>query len=92
MGALDLSFHLLSFAAPALTLALLLALAGRVLFPRQRALLGWWWQVALTSTVGVAVLALGLWHFGVDGKMATYTALAVAAAAAQWVGSAGWRA
>jgi hypothetical protein len=92
MGTLDLTFHLLSFAAPALALALLLALAGRVLFPRQRALLGWWGQVALTSIVGVAVLALGLWHFGVDGKMASYAALVLAAAAAQWVGIAGWRA
>ncbi len=92
MGPLDLSLHLLSFAAPALALALLLALAGRVLFPRQRALFGWWGQVALTSIVGVAVLAAGLWHFGVDGKMATYATLVIAAAAAQWVGIAGWRA
>ena len=92
MGPLDLVFHLLSFAAPALFLALLLAVGGRVLIPRQRVLLGWWGQVALNSTVGLAVLALGLWQFGVDGKMATYAALVLATAVAQWVGSAGWRA
>ena len=95
MGALDLFFHLLSFAAPALALALLLALvvllAARVLLPRQRALLSWWAQLGVNALVGVAVLALGLWQFGVDGKMATYAALVVAVALAQWVGIAGWR-
>ncbi|HWI81601.1 hypothetical protein [Ramlibacter sp.] len=91
MGPLDALIHLLSFAAPALVLAPALAAAGRLLLPRQRALVPWWGQVALNSIVGLAVLALGLWRFGVDGKMATYAALVAAVAAAQWVGSAGWR-
>jgi hypothetical protein len=91
MAPFDVFSHLLSFAAPALALALIVALAARALLPRQRALLSWWAQLALNAAVGVAVLALGLWHFGVDGKMATYAALVVAVAAAQWIGIAGWR-
>jgi hypothetical protein len=91
MGSFDIVFHLLSFAAPALALALVMAFAARVLLPQQRALLSSWAQLALNAAVGVGVLALGLWHFGVDGKMATYAALVVAVATAQWVGVAGWR-
>jgi hypothetical protein len=92
MGPIDLLFHLLSFAAPALFLAFILALGGRLLLRRRPALLPWWAQMALNAVVGLAVLALGLWHFGVDGKIATYAGLAVAMATAQWVGCAGWRA
>lgn len=91
MGPIDVLFHLLSFAAPALALALALALGVRVLLPQRPLLLSWWAQLALNAVVGVAVLALGLWHFGVDGKMATYAALVIGTAAAQWVGVAGWR-
>ena len=91
MGPSDIISHLLSFAAPALALALVVLFAARVLLPRQRALLSWWAQLGVNAAVGVTVLALGLWHFGVDGKMATYAALVVAVALAQWVGIAGWR-
>lgn len=92
MGPFDFVFHLLSFAAPALALAAILVLAGPVLLPRPRRPLPWWLQLALNSAVGIAVLVLGLWRFGVDGKMATYSALVLAVAATQWVGSGGWRA
>lgn len=91
MGPTDIFLHLLSFAAPALALAFFMALATRVLLPQRVVLLSWWGQVALNAVLGIAVLALGLWHFGVDGKMATYAALVVVTAAAQWVGIAGWR-
>ena len=34
------------------------------------------WRVwGVLSAVGVALLLLGLWYFGRDGKMATYTAM-----------------
>ena len=92
MAPTDLAVHLLSFAAPALAVAFLVAMAGRLLLPRQRALVSWWVQFALNSVVGIGLLALGVWHFGVDGKMATYAALVVAVAACQWIGGAGWRA
>ena len=91
MGPIDVTFHVLSFIAPALALALLLPLGGRVLIPRHQVLISWWGQVALNAIVGISILALGLWHYGVDGKMATYAALVVGTAVSQWVGSAGWR-
>jgi len=92
MGPLDLFLHLLSFMAPAVAVALLVALAARIVMPRKSAPRSWWAQALVNSAVGVLVLAAGLWHFGVDGKMATYAALVVAVASCQWVGSRSWRA
>jgi hypothetical protein len=51
-----------------------------------------WAQFAINFTAGLAVSAAGLWHFGVDGKMATYAALVAAIATTQWIGSRGWKA
>jgi len=81
-------WHLLSFIAPALVLALLVAGAGRVIFPGRGR---WWLHAALHAVVGTGVLALGLWHFGVDGKMATYAVLVTAMASGQWLCSRAWR-
>ena len=92
MGPLDLFLHLLSFVAPAVAVALLVALAARILTPRRLATRTWWAQTAINSIVGVLVLAAGLWHFGVDGKMSTYTALVMAVASCQWICNHGWRA
>lgn len=91
MGPLDLFLHLSSFVAPAVAVALLVALAARVVMPRQSAASPWWAQAAINSIVGVLVLVAGLWHFGVDGKMATYAALVLAVAGCQWVCSRAWR-
>ena len=91
MGPLDLFFHLIGFAAPAVAVALLVALGARVVMPGPAAGLSWWLQSAINSIVGVLVLAAGLWHFGVDGKMATYAALVVAVASCQWAIGRGWR-
>jgi hypothetical protein len=41
--------------------------------------------------VGALVLLAGLWWFGRDAKMATYTALVLVMALCQWVLSRGWR-
>jgi len=92
MGSTSIFIHLLSFAAPALALALLVTVAGRVLFPGPRPLVSWWAQLGLNAVAGVAALAVGLWYFGVDGKMATYAGLVAIVATCQWVGSAAWRA
>ena len=91
MGPLDLLFHILSFLAPALAVAALVAAAARVLLPRQAEGRSWWSHAAINSVVGVGVSAAGLWYFGVDGKMATYAALVVAVASAQWASSRAWR-
>jgi hypothetical protein len=84
-------YHLLSFAAPALALALIVAVGGRVLLRPSRPLVPWGAQLGLNATAGVLALAAGLWYFGVDGKMATYVALVAAVTASQWLGSAAWR-
>jgi small basic protein len=89
MGPLDLAFHLLSFVMPALALAVLVALAARVLPARAARRRAWWVPVAVNAVVGCAVLAAGLWYFGRDGKMATYAALVLAVATSQWLVSRG---
>jgi hypothetical protein len=91
MGPLNLTFHLMSFLAPAVAVATLVALAARVLLPRHLPGRSWWLQSAINSIVGGLALAAGLWHFGVDGKMATYAALVVAVASCQWLSSRAWR-
>ena len=91
MGPLEFAVHLLSFAAPALVVAVLVALAGRVVLPRNSRPQGWWFSVALNSVAGLAVLAGGLWWFGRDGKMATYAAMVLVVATCQWVSGRAWR-
>lgn len=91
MGPLDLFFHVAAFAAPAFAVAALMAAAARILLPRHPDSGSWWANTAINSIVGVGVSAAGLWYFGVDGKMATYAALVVAVASAQWASSRAWR-
>jgi hypothetical protein len=88
MNPLDLFWHLLSFVAPAVVVAFIVAGAGRVMFPGRGR---WWAHAAIHAAAGMAVLALGLWHFGVDGKMATYAALVTAIATSQWLCIKAWR-
>ncbi|HSV44999.1 MAG TPA: hypothetical protein VLJ58_04325 [Ramlibacter sp.] len=88
MGPLDLLFHLLNFAAPALVVGLLLALCARLAWPGGGSV---WTHAGLNALAGVAVLAAGLWYFGRDGKMATYAALVGVAAFSQWLLSRGWK-
>ena len=86
----DIANHLLNFAAPALFVALLLALASRVVAPRgpasdARSRHGFWRSFCVNAAVGVAVLVAGLIMFGRDGRMATYAALIVACGSSQWL-------
>lgn len=92
MNALALFWHLLGFVAPALAVALLVALAARWVLPRNGPRPGWRASIAINFIAGVVVLGAGLWWFGRDGKMATYAAMVVAVATAQWLGGRGWRA
>ena len=91
MGPLDFSRHLLSFAAPALAVALLVTLAARVILPRAHAPRNWWLPFILNLAVGLMVLAAGLWWYGRDGKMMTYTAMVFAVATSQWLAARAWR-
>ncbi len=90
MGVLDTFIHLLSFLAPALAVAGLVALAAPLL-SRQSKIGSWWAQTAINSVAGGLVLVAGLWYWGVDGKMATYSALALAVATCQWACGRSWR-
>ena len=92
MSPLDFSIHLLSFVAPALVVAFLVALAGPWVLPRSGRPLRWWLSAAVNFVAGVAVLAGGLWFFGRDGKMLTYAAMVAAVATAQWLSGRAWRA
>jgi hypothetical protein len=83
--------HLLGFMAPALAVALLVTLAARLVLPRKASGLGWWAMAGINFLAGLAVLAAGLWVFGRDGKMATYSALVIAVATCQWLTGRGWR-
>lgn len=91
MGFLAALAHLLNFAAPALVLALGLALVARAIGSKDTHLTGWWAQVAINSIMGCGVLLAGLVWFGRDGKLATYAALVLLCAACQWVLSGSWR-
>lgn len=91
MPPLDLIFHLLGFVAPAFFVSLAVVFGARV-FRAGPVSPRWWVQFAMNFTVGVAVLAAGLWHFGTDGKMATYAALVAAIATVQWLAGRGWKA
>lgn len=91
MGPFDFTLHLMSFAAPAFVLALLLPLAARILMPKQAAARTYRAQAAINFIAGLGILAGGLWYFGRDGKMATYAALIVVMATAQWLSLRGWR-
>ena len=90
LSPLDFLLHLLSFAAPALAVAILVALGARLVFrgPQRP---GWGVSLLANALTGLAVLAAGLWWFGRDGKMATYAALVVAVATAQWLVGRAWR-
>jgi hypothetical protein len=81
MGILSGLLHLANFVAPALGVAMLLALLSWALKPGARwSSLAWCHArdlFAWAALGGVLVLALGLVFFGRDGKMATYGALVV---------------
>jgi hypothetical protein len=91
MGPFDLLIHLLNFAAPALAVALLVASFARFLMPGPLGAVSWWASIAINSIAGLAMSAAGLWHYGVDGKMATYAAVVVAVATSQWLLARAWR-
>jgi hypothetical protein len=91
LGPFDIADHLLSFAAPAFAVALLVTLAAPWLLPRRPHRLGWGARFAIAFAAGLAVLAAGLWFFGHDGKMATYAALVLAVATTEWLAGQGWR-
>ena len=83
MGPLDFVVHMLSFAAPALVVALVMALGARWLLPRAERP-RWWVAFLANAVVGLLVLAGGLAWFGRDGKMTTYAILVLVQGTVAW--------
>jgi len=91
MGLLALLNHAVNFLAPALWLALLLPLLGRIFMKKRPVALMLPAQAALLFVVGSGVLLAGLVVFGRDGKMLTYLALLLSMATTLWWLQGGWR-
>lgn len=91
MSVLDFASHLLGFIAPALAVALVVASGARLFLRRLPQRPSWGASLALDFVAGLAVLGVGLWLFGHDGKMATYTLLVLVVATCEWFGARGWR-
>ena len=84
MGAVDFIVHLLNFAAPAVFIALLVTLIARVLVRKQAVALVWYAQEAINLVVCLILMLAGLWYFGRDGAIASYTAMVLGCATSQW--------
>jgi hypothetical protein len=91
MGFFDAANHLLNFFAPAAFVALLVALGSLFFKPNRPLAQQFIAGVAINFIVCAAVLLAGLWFFGNDGKMATYSAMVLASATVQWVMLKAWR-
>ena len=77
MGPVNLLNHLFNFLAPALAVALALAVVGPWFMKKSPSAPGLLAQVAINFVAGVLALGVGLWFFGNDGKMASYAAMVV---------------
>jgi hypothetical protein len=87
VDALDALNHLVNFFAPALGVAIIAALAAKLMWHAE--LKGVSWQRLSLWAAGPACVALlgGLIVFGHDGKMATYAVMVVASALGlMWAG------
>ncbi len=83
MGPLDQFNHLINFLAPALAVAILLAISAPMLGGKRPSAPGFIAQTAINFVAGAVVLGLGLWFFGRDGKMASYAAMLLACTVSQ---------
>jgi hypothetical protein len=93
MGPLEQILHTFNFMAPAWGVALFCVLTARLTALRGLPMASWslMKQILLSGVLGTAVLVGGLVLWGVDGKMATYSALVIACGTAQWLMCQGWR-
>jgi hypothetical protein len=91
MGFFDAANHLLNFFAPAAFVALLVALST-LFFKLNKPLAQQYIAgAAINFASCAAVLLAGLWFFGNDGKMATYSVMVLVSATVQWVVLKAWR-
>ena len=83
MGPFNLLNHLFNFLAPALAVAVVLALVGPWFMKKSPSAPGLLAQAAINFIAGALALGAGLWFFGNDGKMASYAAMVVVCATSQ---------
>jgi hypothetical protein len=91
MGPLDITVHLMNFFAPALGVALLLALISRAFMKKSYFPSTVRKQFAINFIIGAGVLVGGLVLLGRDGKMSSYLFLVLAMATSQWWQLGGWK-
>ena len=91
MGPIAALNHLLNFAAPAISLALLVTLGAHFFMKKRPLALALSKQLAINIIASSLVFVLGLWLAGRDGKMVSYAAMAVACATSQWLMARGWQ-
>ena len=93
MGPLEQIIHTFNFMAPAWGVALFCVLAARLTSRGWLPLAPWGLltQTLVSGVLGTAVLVWGLVLWGVDGKMATYSALVIACGSAQWLMCKSWQ-
>ncbi len=84
MGPLDLLIHFINFAAPALVVGAVVAMAGYLFAGKSRSARMMYIKTAINCVAGFVALALGLWFFGRDGKMATYAFMVLSIGTSQW--------
>ena len=84
MQAIDAFWHIANFFAPSVALGGLAALATRLLWRRELADASGWRLWAWTSGAAGLASVGGLLAFQHDGRMATYAAMVLAAAAGLW--------
>jgi hypothetical protein len=84
VGPLDALWHLLNFAAPAIGVGAIAALAAKLVWRRELHRASGLRLAVWAALAGLAALVAGLLVFGRDGRMATYLMLVVASACALW--------
>lgn len=91
MSAFTFFNHLLNFLAPAVFLAVLLALGARLSWRSTTPALTLWEQILVNLVLGAFVLGGCLVLWGRDGRLGTYALLVLLMASCQWLMSRGWR-
>ena len=87
----DILLHLLGFALPGFFVGFFMVFAMPMVWPRRPSVISMPVQLALHTVLTLTVSLAGLWWFGRDGKVATYGAVVLMAATAQWAFSGAWR-
>ena len=84
MNFLDLVWHVVNFAAPALLLGAISAAGAKLLWRRELRTCGWFELIGWAAAASLLACTAGLVATGRDGKMATYAAMVLACAASLW--------